>query len=158
MKAIEARRLVVEEGLTYAEAADRVGLSVRWVETLASRESWQTARQKHLNITHTYQQQIRQLKAAALERAVKLLTEEPDTPEADRAVRQWSGLEARYPEHRYGDDGDEQAEARRRGRLEGLELMVGFLAEHDPAALGALEPHLDALAVLIERGGASAAA
>lgn len=142
--------------MTYAEAAQQVGLTQSWVARVAARENWQALRQKHLLESRGYQDKIRTLKAQLLARAVEAAEKalqvqgaEADVAALD-AVKAWNLIERAYPEHRYGEAGSTDQEARKRGRLETLELICRWAAEHEPNLLAALEPHLIDLGGVIE--------
>ena len=154
----EARRLFVDEGLSQEEAADRAGVSVSYVKKISARDGWLRARERLNGQQLAYQGNIRALKVAAAEKAVSLMerdnTGDPCTPYSDatlEAIKAWRTLEATFPEHRYGEGGDADQEARKRGRLEALEVICGWAAEHAPDLLAALEPHLVDLGQLIDR-------
>ncbi len=126
----EARRLVVQERHTYAQAADATGLSVSTLQKRAAQERWQDQRRT----ASSYSDQVRALKVAALEQALR----DPGDPQKLYA---WQQLEKAWPEHRYAQE-DEDPKVRLRIALEILEELVSFLGEVSPTALEALRPHL----------------
>ena len=168
-----ARRLVVEQGATLADAAEAAGLSVSAVEKASAADGWQQQRREHLAEVQGYHSDIRTLKIRllsvarlAVERDAALLRGEApvkvdlqslglvaaDVPllNSDAAIKHWRALETAFPERHYTAAGADP-EARRRAFLECLEVIYAWAAEHDPNLLGALQPHTMALGEHIDR-------
>jgi|GEM_PF-3671223 len=139
----EAKRLVVAEGYTYAQASEAAGLPKSTVQKRATRERWQD--QKRTNTS--YAATVRKLKSQLLEKAVAAA--EGDKPElAPQLVYAWKQAEQAYPEHRYAP-----GEADPRAQLAVAEMVLTELVEFledDRAALAKLVPHLRDFAQHIE--------
>lgn len=126
----EARRLVVQEKYSYAQAAASTGIPVSSLQKRAAAERWQDQRET----ASTYADQVKRLKVAALREALA-------SPGDPQKLYAWQQLEKAWPEHRYHQ---EQTDPRLKLTiaLEVLEELAGFLAEVSPVALAALQPHL----------------
>lgn len=158
----EARRLFVEEGVSQEEAADQAGVSLSYVKKVCARDGWLGARERNARRENLYQSNIRTMKALAAEKAAACMQVDAEkdpggafSEETLNAVKAWRTLEMTYPEHRYGEGGEGDQESIRRGRLQGLEMICHWAAEHDPNLLAALEPHLVDLGQLIEAANAA---
>ena len=64
-----ARRLVVEEGYTLAEAAEAVGISLSALQKASAEEKWQEQRKHHAALSQSYHANVRRLKVRLLELA-----------------------------------------------------------------------------------------
>lgn len=139
----EARRLVVQEHMSYADAADATGLALSTLQKRAAREGWQDQRQNAAG----YNTSVRRLKALALQAALTALenASSGDSPALLQAATQlmhaWRGAEAAYPEHRYAA-AEEDPRAKLAMGLQSIEDLVAYLTEHDRSALTALRPHI----------------
>ena len=105
----EARRLVVSEGLTYAEVAEETGLPKSTIEKRAAREDWQGERERAV----AYALQARAFKALALKAATAALSNAAtleDQVKAAQLGHLWMGAEKAYPEHRYTRPADQEPE------------------------------------------------
>ena len=138
----EAKRLVLAEGFTYAEAADATGVSRSTLQKRASREGWQD--QKRTNTS--YAATVRRLKAHLLDKAEKAVLDKPEL--APQLVYAWKGVEQAYPEHRYAP-GDSDPRAQLAIAEMVITELVDFL-DDDRAALAKLTPHLRDFAQHIE--------
>lgn len=145
----EARRLVVEDGQTYAQAAEAVGIPLSTIQKAASREEWQKGREGALS----YGQSVKRVKALALAKAIASL--ESGQGDTVGLLNAWRALETAYPESRYAK-GLAPGEMR---DLIGHVVMeiVEFLSNTDRNALTALAPHIRALGVWLEEKFTSAA-
>ena len=77
-KSERARLLVVEQGLTYEQAAEKVGLSVSWVAQVAARDGWQDQRAEFLLRARGYEDKVRTVKDQALDRIIAYVDEAGD--------------------------------------------------------------------------------
>lgn len=126
----EARRLVVQEGHSYAEASAATGIPESTLQKRGAAEGWMGQRQA----ATSYGDQVRALKAAAL-------TAAKADPTNTQLLFAWERLERAWPEHRYHQEQSDPG-LKLRLALEMLEELAAFLAEVSPAALAALQPHL----------------
>lgn len=126
-----ARRLVVGEGATYAEAAEATGIPLSTLQKRAAAENWQKEREHALS----YAAQVKLLKQKALDKA--LASGDPQDMYA------WQKIEAAWPEHRYTAKADPRL--RLQVGAEVLQLVVDVLTELAPNALAEIEPHIPAL-------------
>ena len=140
----EARRLVVQEKLSYAAAAEATGLSVSTLQKRAAAEAWQAQRET----ASTYGDQVRRLKVEALRAALA------DAGDPQKLYA-WQQLEKAWPEHRYSTAKDDP-KVRLEVLLGVIEGLVAYLGEHDRNALTALQPHIRAYAAWQEATWASA--
>lgn len=165
----DARQLVVEEGSSYAQAAEATGLSVSTIQKAGADGGWQAARQRYTLESAGYSDKVRRLKRRALDLALLAvdrrleraspsgkktpleLLEDSQDPLSDvgELIKEWRSLETAYPEHRY-QPAERDPEARKGAMLEALELIVDFAAGEDPELLALLQPHLQALGARIQ--------
>ena len=130
-----ARDAVVGEGLTYDQAASRVGIALSTLEKRAAAEDWMGQRRSHVQRVATYRQGVAQLKANMLQKATETLD--------PQAVHAWQAVERAFPEHRYGtvDEGE------KRGIVAMVvEQLVAYFAAEDAGLLTSLQPHVRPLA------------
>lgn len=140
----EARRLVVQEGLSYGEAAEATGVPLSTIQKRASAERWQEER----DVQGSYTAQIRALKAGLLQKAMTAMA---DGTDPTQIVFAWKQAEAVYPEHRYNRATTApDPKAQLAIGVQVLEALVEYLGEHDRNALAAVQPHLRAVAQLVE--------
>jgi len=132
----EARRLVVHEGASYAEAAAATGLPVSTVEKWGAADRWQDER----NTQMSYGAQIRALKAGLLKRAMEAVEAGGDPTQI---VFAWKQAEAAYPEHRYAAVAKEDPKLRTRIAIEVVEELVAYLSETDRNALMVMQGHVE---------------
>lgn len=134
-----ARQLVVGEGRSYAEAAQTAGVPLSTLQKRASRDQWQAQRDQSLS----YEGQVRSIKAQLAQRALDALAD----PKADLAglaqlVYALKTAEAAFPELKFLGGNKEDPQVRRQAALDVFQQLVEYLAERDPAALRALQPHI----------------
>lgn len=132
----EARRLVVSEGWTYAEAAAATGLSKSSVEKRGAEEGWQEEKDVAESFI-SMMLRTKRLMGKEITRAAEL---GEDVSQRTFALIQ---MERAYPEHRYapqakGDD----PELRKAVMLETIEAFVAYLDRTDRNALTAVQGHL----------------
>lgn len=134
----EAKRLVIDEGFTYAQAADATGIPVSTLQKRGAAEDWQGQRQS----AASYSAQTRALKVALLQDAAA--TKDP------QKVYAWSVMEKAFPEHRYVK-GTDDAGTRLAVGAEVIEALVEHLDQEDRPALTKLAPHLQSFAARWEK-------
>lgn len=134
----EARRMVTADGATYAQAAAAVGIPLATLQKRAATEAWQDQRGSRA----TYAATIRAVKTALLAKLQEKIDDSTTTgDELVKTMVAWQKAETAFPEHRYAAEGLSAA-ARRAVGAEVLELVVGHLADHDPATLERFRAHL----------------
>lgn len=146
----EARRLVVAEGYTYAQAAEATGIPRDTLTKWGGAEGWMDQRKAGMS----YTAQVRAMKAKLMTQITDLGAEPRNAQAVAQLIHAWKSLETAYPEHRY----DRKADPRIRRDIGGefLTFLVEFLGERDRNAVTAIEPHIEALAAAWEdRGVAS---
>lgn len=145
----EARRLVIQEGFSYPRVAEELGLPLSTVQSRGAREGWQAQKAT----TASYDATMRRIKRAAQERVLAALTGDVvDDGKVSQLILSLKALETAYPEHRYQPQETEaDPNLRRTVALEVLGLLADWLAEHAPAALRALQPHIKPFAGMLER-------
>lgn len=135
----EARRLVVHEQASYKQASDATGIALSTIQKRAAGEDWQGQR----DTASSYANTVRALKSAMLAKALE--SKDPND------VHAWEKIERAWPEHRYNPDhGGASADEKRAIALEVLSTIIEHLAETDPSALRALQPHVVQLGEAIE--------
>jgi hypothetical protein len=145
----EARRLVVQEGATYAAAAEATGLPLRTVQKRAGREGWQGAREVGVSYAAT----AKALKAALLDRAMRE-TADGDPNKAAQLIFAWKQAESAFPEHRYSPAQTTPA-ARLAVASEVLGELVAWLEVHDRVALATVGAVLQPFAAHLEAAWAA---
>ncbi|HNC99298.1 MAG TPA: hypothetical protein PKW90_24405 [Myxococcota bacterium] len=141
----EARRLVVQEGATYDEAAKATGIPSSTLSKRGAVEDWQGQRQHSMS----YTAQIRAAKSATLKRFTAALNDEEST--ADDIAKLgavWKATELAYPEHRYNVQSDPKA--RLAIIAEVLEFLPEYLAANDRPLAARLAPHIEPIARALE--------
>lgn len=131
----EARRLVVREGWTYAQAADATGIPASTLQKRGSAEEWG----KQKGVETSYRDTIRRLKSGLLDQALKAIE---DGGDATQIVHAWRSAETAFPEHRYDQKADPKALLG--AQVDTVRRLVEYLGEHDRNACAALEPHVEA--------------
>ena len=148
----EARRLVVEEGCSYAEAAQVTGIPESTIQKRAAAEMWQAMRGGSM----TYMAQVRALKAAMLARLIRM-SADPQTPamELSQVLASWTNLERTCPEHKYAPAESDPRQTLT-ARMEAMDALVQHLEKTDTNALGVLAPHIRGFITAEERRLAAA--
>lgn len=129
-----ARRLVVDEKQSYADAAAATGIPLSTLQKRAAAENWQQQRQQVADYGAT----CRAIRAALAQEALKAVQAGANPGVYIDALHKADRLAAR------GSTIDPRARLQAGAEL--LELVVAFLAEEAPAALKVLEPHLQPIA------------
>lgn len=140
----EARRLVVAEGFSYADAATMTALPLSTLQKRAADEGWQKMRET----ASSYGTQVKAMKANLMERIGNLTKADGDAQQIAQLIFAWKQMESAYPEHRYDKKSDPKVKLQH--GAEYLRFLVEFLAPRDRNAITALEPHIDALAAAWE--------
>jgi len=124
----EAHDLVVLEGCTYAEAAERTGISLSAIQKKGREQDWIEERKAHAEDAGDYRQMVFELKKRHAQRAL----EEGD-PQAIYALAK---LERMFPEYRYraGDEGIDDR-AKRELVVQVVEAIVAYLETDAPSVL-----------------------
>lgn len=130
----EARRLVVREGYTYAQAAEATGIPASTLQKRGSAEQWGDQK----GVETSYRETIRRLKSGLLDQAMKVIA---DGGDATQIVHAWRSAETAFPEHRYDQKADPKA-------LLGVQVdtvrrFVEYLGEHDRNACAGIEKHIE---------------
>lgn len=127
-----AKRMVVSEGATYAEAAEASGIPVSTLQKRAAADEWQGQR----STVGSYIAQIRAIKSEMLADI------QGTSPGADKTQKIFAlvQLEKAYPEHRYTPP-VEDPELKKRIALEVLELLATYLEGTDRTAFEKLRGH-----------------
>lgn len=129
-----ARRLVIDEGRSYAEAATLAGLPLSTLQKRAADERWRDQRKTAVD----YGVLCRQLRAKLAERALTAITQ-GESPAAH--------IDALFKADRLAARGSTvDPKVRLLAGAELLELVVNVLAAEAPAALNLLNPHLETIA------------
>lgn len=145
----EARRLVVAEGQTYAEAAQVVGLPLATLQKRAAAERWRDDRATASSTAA----QWREIQARTRQAVLDALSQ----PEIDPGLVSQLIFAAEKAERAYCPQAKSAAvdpQQRRAAVLELLEGLVRWLGDRDPATLTALRPHLTPFAESIEAADA----
>lgn len=135
----EARRLVAQEGLTYAQAAAATGVPESTLRKWGAADNWTAERGR----TQGYLAQADAVKQRLMEDAIS------EEGKADpQKIFAWLQVEKAFPTYRYGQGGvDVKA---KRALLAGfLDGLVAYFAEHDRDALALIEPHIGGLAKVL---------
>ncbi len=147
---VEARRLVVHEGMSYEDAAVACDIPLSTLQKRAAAERWQEER----STGQSYAATVRALKAATLARAHQAMTDAGTDPQAaTQLLFAWRSAETAWPEHRYAPAAADP-KARLAVAAELLEQLVAYLERTDRAALAALAPHIAPFAAEVERAAA----
>lgn len=129
-----ARFYVVEQGATYAEAANASGIPLSTLQKRASDEGWQSERKTNNDY-------------GALARAIRLKLAERTMEALEKGEHPAGHLDALTKADRLASRGTTvDPRVRLSAGLEMLELVVTTLREHAPATLGVLQPLLERIA------------
>lgn len=142
----EARRLYVNEGWSYEEAAAVTGIPKSTLEKKGSAESWTEQRETSMS----YAAQIRAAKASLM---ASILTA-TDNQERAQLVHAWRGMETAWPEYRYNAKADPKQLLELAADV--IRAFVEYLAAQDTNALAVLEPHIEPFAAHWEATHAAA--
>lgn len=132
----EAKRLVVAENMTYAQAAEATGVPVSTIQKTGAREDWMGQRQTRAS----YDATVGMLKAAALKKAMASMDPQD--------IYAWQAIEKAYPEHRRRSKDDPQV--RMAVAVEIIEELVTFLGQNDRNALASVQPLIQPFAAHLE--------
>lgn len=144
----EARRLVVCEQFSYAEAAEAAGVPLSTLQKRAAAERWQDQQ----DASFGYGQTIRRLKTISLKKALEQIESAESAEEIAKATQllyAWQKTEQAYPEHRYTKP-EADPRVKLAAGIETLEDLVAYLEVHDRSALMALQPHIRPFAEQLE--------
>lgn len=148
----EARRLVVSEECSYAQAAEATGISLSSIQKRAGAEGWQGQR----DIAMSYTQQVRGMKAALLAKLVRLTqAEDADANQIASLTNAWTAQERAYPEHRYTQQ-KEDPQLRTSIAIEVLEEVVSYFRDADANLLAKLGPHIRPITTRLQKKYAAA--
>ena len=133
-----ARRLVVDEGATYAEAAAAAGVPLSTLQKRAAAECWRGERQQAAD----YGALCRSLRAELARQALEAV-------QAKQAPAAF--LDALFKADRLAARGSTiDPRVRLAAGADFLELLVRYLSENAPAVLTQLEPHIQSVATAWE--------
>lgn len=137
-----AKSLVVNERVSYAEAAERTGIPLSTLQKRGAVENWMDKRQS----TAAYADKVHQLKHRALDAAnaafEALAAGQESGVDPIQLTHAWRTVETAYPEHRYATEADPKAKAA--VATETLRLLVEYLVSKDKRELVAqLAPHIE---------------
>lgn len=125
-----ARLLVVEDGATYAEAAEQTGLPLSTIQKRAASEHWQDQRGSSLS----YAAQVAMLSRQAL----TAIVDDKGQVDPQRAYA-WKTMEQMRQSLVQRDDSEKH---RRTHMAEFIDALVAYLDREDPTALAAIGPHI----------------
>ncbi len=133
----EAKRLVVADGYSYAQAATATGIPLSTIQKWAAAEAWQKQRETSMSYGAT----VRAMKANVLAQLVTMSADPAsDKNQLAQLSHAWRNLESAYPEHRYDKKADPKV--RLDVAAEVIEKLVAYLGKHDRNALTAVQPHI----------------
>lgn len=128
----DARRLVTQEGASYAEAAEATGIPLSTLQKRGAAEGWLEKR----DVSRSMEASREALRAAILDRTLALAQDPQSKPnEVAQLVHAWRGLEAVSKGVSVLDDPAE----REKVALEVIMALVEYLGEKNPTALAPLQ-------------------
>ncbi len=137
----QAHDLVVLEGCTYAEAAEKSGITVTALQRKGRKQDWMDERKAHNASSTEYRSAIFELKLNAVRSALKDKDGDP------QKIHALASLERMFPERFYRKDSEDISDRDKREIVvETIEAIVAYLEEFAPSVLYSFKEHLREMA------------
>ena len=134
----DAQELYVEQGLTYEQVGERLGIALNTARNWGAQYEWAEKRREYTDSRRALKENLRKLRQNMITKASQNL--EPSDIYAVVKLEKLAKEEAKKPDEQKGQEID-----RPRVFLENLQWIAGWLKDQDPEGLKILAANFDAM-------------